>query len=101
MALISIRRDAVTGQVVFDPSSVTLGTVGDFAVWANYDPQASHQPTLQGKPADWWMNDSLPPFVEGQPAATSPAINLSGTAGTSITYVDGLDLAVLLGTIAF
>ena len=100
MALISIRRDSSTGQVVFDPSPIQLGK-GDFAVWANYDPDASHQPTKQGQAADYWMNDSLPPFVEGQPAATSPAISFAGTPGTSITYVDGLDSAVAPGTITF
>ena len=100
MALISIRRDPATGQVFFDPSDVKLAT-NDFAVWANYDPDASHQPTKLGQAADYWMNDSLPPFAEGQPAATSPAINVTGTAGTAITYVDGLDSAVGAGTLSF
>ena len=100
MALITIRRDASTGQVVFDPSTIQLGK-GDFAVWANYDPEASHQPTKEGQPADYWMNDSLPPYVDGQPAATSPAIGFAGAAGTSITYVDGLDGSVAPGTLTF
>jgi hypothetical protein len=100
MALISIRRDPATGQVVFDPPTLQLG-VNDFAVWANYDPQAAHQPTKQGQAADYWLDNSLPPFVDGQPAATSPALNLTGTAATPITYVDGLDSAVAPGTITF
>jgi plastocyanin len=99
MATINIRRDG-TGKVVYDPPTVKLGK-GDFVVWANQDPAAAHQPTLQGKPADYWMTDSLPGFVAGQPAATSPAINLAGAAGTSITYVDGLDPNGGSGTITF
>ena len=98
MATINIRRQG--GNVVYDPPTITLGK-GDFVVWANQDPQAAHQPTLQGKAADYWMNDKLPSFVAGQVAATSPAISLSGTAGTSITYVDGLDPGAGSGTIKF
>jgi hypothetical protein len=98
MALINIRRSG--GQVVYDPPTVKLAT-NDFVVWANQDPEAAHQPTLQGKPKDYWMNDQLPKFVSGQPAATSPAINLTGTAGTTITYVDGLDPNAGTGTITF
>ena len=99
MALISIRRDE-SGNVYYDPPAVTLGA-GDFVVWANKDPQAAHQPTLEGKPADWWMTDPLPCFVDGQPAATSPAINLVGAkpTGATITYVDGLDPSEASGTI--
>ena len=98
MALINIRRNA--GQAVYDPPTVKLAT-NDFVVWANQDPEAAHQPTLQGKAADYWMSDSLPSFVQGQPAATSPAINLTGTAGSSITYVDGLDPDAGSGKITF
>jgi hypothetical protein len=99
MATISIRRDD-NGMIYYDPPALTLGA-GDFVVWSNKDPQAAHQPTLQGKPADWWMTDQLPCFVDGQPAATSPAINLAGAAGTSIVYVDGLDPDAGSGTISF
>ena len=98
MALINIKRNA--GQVVYDPPTVKLAT-NDFVVWANQDPEAAHQPTLQGRAADFWMRNSLPKFVAGQPAATSPAINLTGTAGSSITYVDGLDPNAGSGTITF
>ncbi|HEV8239980.1 MAG TPA: hypothetical protein VGS57_11480 [Thermoanaerobaculia bacterium] len=98
MAIINIRRS--NGAVVYDPPTIKLGK-GDFVVWANFDPDAAHQPTLQGKPADYWMNDSLPTFSAEQVAATSPAINLAGTAGTSITYVDGLDPNAGSGTIQF
>jgi plastocyanin len=98
VALINIRRNA--GQVVYDPPTVKLAA-NDFVVWANQDPEAAHQPTLQGKPADYWMTDSLPKFVAGQPAATSPAISLTGTAGTEITYVDGLDPNAGSGKITF
>ena len=98
MALINIRRSG--GKVVYDPPTVKLGA-NDFVVWANQDPEAAHQPTLQGKPANWWMADQLPKFVDGQPAASSPAINLAGAAGSSITYVDGLDPNAGSGTITF
>src|SRR5262245_9379100 len=98
MALINIVRD---GNVVrFDPSPADLDSKSDFAVWANQDPMAEHQPTLKGKPADWWMNDPLPPAVAGQPAATSPSISLTGTVGTPLTYCDGLDTSIE-GTINF
>ena len=98
MAIISIRRSG--GAVVYDPPTIKLGK-GDFVVWANHDPQAKHQPTLQGQPADYWMNDPLPTFSAEQVAATSPAIVLAGAAGTSITYVDGLDPNAGSGTITF
>ena len=98
MALINIRRSG--GQVVYDPPTVKLGA-NDFVVWANQDPEAAHQPTLQGKPASYWMTESLPKFETGHPAATSPAINLTGKAGTTITYVDGLDPNAGSGTITF
>jgi hypothetical protein len=99
MATINIKRDE-NGNLAFDPPTVKFGA-GDFAVWANLDPQADHQPTLQGKPANYWMDYPLPKFVEGQPAATSPAINLTGTASTPITYVDGLNPTAATGTITF
>jgi len=98
MALINIRRSG--GKVVYDPPTVKLGK-GDFVVWANQDPEAAHQPTLQGKPADYWMTDRLPSFVAGGVAAASPAIILAGAAGSSITYVDGLDPNAGSGTIQF
>lgn len=100
MATINIRRDD-NGMIYYDPPALTLGA-GDFVVWSNRDPQAAHQPTLQGKPADWWMTDQLPSYVDGQPAATSPAINLvgpNGPTGNTITYVDGLDPNGATGTI--
>jgi hypothetical protein len=96
MALINIRRNG--GVVTFDPSPANLDSVSDFAVWANLDPEAEHQPSLPGKPKDLWMDNSLPRFVAGQPAATSPAINLNGTA--PLTYVDGLDTNIV-GVINF
>jgi hypothetical protein len=99
MPLISIKRDAA-GALFYDPPTVKFGA-GDFAVWANFDTEAAHQPTLQGKAADYWMTNSLPKFIPGQPAATSPAINLAGPAGSSITYVDGLDPSGGSGTITF
>ena len=90
MALINIRRTAA--GVIFDPSPASLDSKSDFAVWANLDPDAEHQPSLPGKPKDWWMDDPLPRFVAGQPPATSPSINLTGT--TPLTYVDGLDNSI-------
>ncbi len=98
MATVSIRREG--GKVVYDPSPIRLGT-NDFVIWANYDPLQPHQPTLKGQPRTYWMDNSLPKFVEGQPAATSPAINLAGAAGSSITYVDGLDPDAGSGQISF
>jgi len=100
MALINIKRTE-TG-VIFDPSPANLDATSDFAVWANLDPDEEHQPTLQGKDVNWWMDDPLPRFVDGQPAATSPAINLTtkkNPDGTPIldpiTYVDGKDTNVI------
>lgn len=86
MALINIRRTAA--GVVFDPPTADLDSTSDFAVWANLDPDAEHQPTALGQPPNWWMDNALPRFVEGQPAATSPAINLNGAAGTTLQYQD-------------
>ena len=96
MALIFIRRNGAV--VTFDPSPADLDSISDFAVWANLDPDAEHQPSLPGKAIDWWMDDPLPPYVAGQPAATSPAINLNGTV--PLTYVDGLDSSIV-GVINF
>ena len=87
MAIITIKRDPQTDKVAFDPNPVKLGT-GDFVVWSNHDPKAAHWPTQKGQAANWWMDDSLPSFQVGQPAATSPAVNLAGPA--SITYVCSL-----------
>ena len=96
MALINIIRD---GSVVrFDPSPANLDSKSDFAVWANQDPVAEHQPTLKGKPEDWWMASPLPRAVAGQPAATSPPVSLTGTS--PLTYCDGLDPSIE-GTINF
>ena len=98
MATISISSK--DGKVVFDPPEITLdATTDDWVTWANLDEHGEHQPTLSGKPADYWLNDPLPPFVQGQPAATSPPIILKGT--TSITYVDGLHPDDGSGTIHF
>jgi hypothetical protein len=97
MATITIRRDS-SGAVTFDPPSIKLGAA-DFVIWANEDPQAEHQPTKQGKAANYWMDSPLPKFEAGQPAATSPTINLAGPA--AITYEDGLDPAAGTGTITF
>jgi hypothetical protein len=90
MALINIRR--TSAGVIFDPSPAELDSKTDFAVWANLDPDAEHQPSLPGKAKDWWMDDPLPRFVDGQAPATSPPVNLTGTA--PLTYVDGLDPSV-------
>ncbi len=94
MALINIRRLSPT-LVVFDPDPAELDATTDFAVWANLDPDAEHQPSMPGKAKDWWMDDPLPRFVTGQDAATSPAINMSatmpGVVNNTLTYVDGLD----------
>ena len=99
MAIVNIRRSGST--IVYDPSSVKLGT-NDFIVFANYDPDAPHQPTKLGEAKDYWFNDQLPKYVQGQPAATSPAINLTGAAGSSITYEDGLNPGSgITGTITF
>jgi plastocyanin len=102
MPIITISRDA-TGRLVFDPAEVTLDPTGDFVSWSNQDPVDAHQPTLQGEAADYWLDDPLPRFVAGQPAATSPAVTLTPISGTPaypacpgvlgavcITYVDGL-----------
>lgn len=90
MATINIKRK--DGNVVYEPSEITIATAGDFVIWANLDDEADHQPTLQGQAADYWMDDPLPRFETGQPAACSPVLNLAGIAGQPITYVDGLDL---------
>jgi hypothetical protein len=110
MAVITIRRDD-SGNLVFDPNEVTLDPTGDFVTWANADDKAPHQPTMQGKAKDYWLDDPLPPYVEGQPMATSPAVALTplpaGVAYLScgdnlvcVTYVDGLDPDAATGTIA-
>lgn len=111
MPLIAISRDS-SGKLVFDPPSVTLDATGDFVSWANFDPRGPHQPTLQGQAKDYWLNDPLPPFVEGQPAATSPTVALTPLSGQEgypacpgvlgavcVTYVDGLDPDAGSGTI--
>ena len=99
MALILIKRSAA-GVVYFEPSPADLDSKSDFAVWSNLDPEAEHQPTMKGKPENYWMDYALPKFVTGENAATSPAINLNGPAASSLTYVDGLDTSVE-GTINF
>lgn len=103
MALINIKRLSPT-SVVFEPDPAELDSATDFAVWANLDPDAPHQPSLPGKAKDWWMDNPLPPFVAGQAAATSPQINLnatvSGVVNNKLEYVDGLD-SNIKGTIAF
>ncbi len=98
MATINIKRDG--SNVVYEPAEITIATKGDFVIWANHD-EKPHQPTLKGKAADYWMKDPLPPFEVGQPAACSPVINLAGTAGQLITYVDGLEPNAGWGTINF
>lgn len=87
MALIKIIRVSPT-SVVFQPDPAELDSGSDFAVWANLDPDAEHQPTALGQPPNWWMDNALPRFVDGQPAATSPAINLNGAVNTTIQYQD-------------
>ncbi|HEX7151623.1 MAG TPA: hypothetical protein VF618_09065 [Thermoanaerobaculia bacterium] len=100
MATISIKR--VEGKVVYDPSPLKLDVTSDFVVWANEDPDAAHQPTLEGQAADYWILHALPPAVAGQPAATSAAVNFSGySAGDSVTYVDGLAPNDGSGTLTF
>lgn len=98
MAIVNIRRSG--SSIVYDPSPIKLNT-SDFIVFANYDPEAPHQPTKLGQPANYWFDNKLPPYVDGQPAATSPAINLS-SAGGPITYEDGLNPGSgITGTITF
>lgn len=100
MATVTIKRDA-GGTVFFDPPTIKLGG-GDFVVWVNEDKEASHQPTLQGQPADYWMDFPLPSYVDGQPAASSPAISFANAAGSPpVKYVDGLDASVAAGEITF
>ena len=98
MATITIRRQGESGPVYFDPSSIKLGA-GDFVIWVNEDPRESHHPTMDGQPADYWMNYPLPPAVPDEPAASSPQINLAGP--DPIRYVDALDSDVEAGTITF
>lgn len=111
MPLITICRDS-SGKLVFDPSDVTLDPKGDFVSFANHDPREAHHPTRQGKAKDYWLDDPLPPFVEGQPAATSPVVALTplstevtyppcpGVLDTvCITFVDGLHPDDASGTI--
>jgi len=98
MATVNIRREG--SSFVWDPPTITLGA-NDFIVFANLDPEAPHQPTLVGQSADYWFDDELPAFEDGQPAACSPAINLAGATGTSIQYEDGLNPGGLTGTISF
>jgi len=99
MALINIKRISST-LVVFEPDPAELDSVSDFAVWANLDPDSAHQPTASGKPENWWMENSLPKFVAGQPAAVSPVINLNGPANTTLPYEDGVDRSIK-GTVKF
>jgi hypothetical protein len=97
MATVSIRRQGTS--IAYDPPSIKLGA-NDFIVFANYDPEQPHQPAPLGQAASYWFDNSLPPFVDGQPAATSPAINLAGP--NSITYEDGLNPGSgITGTITF
>lgn len=98
MATVNIRREGTS--IVWDPSPITLGA-NDFIVFANLDPEAPHHPAPVGQAANYWFDDDLPPFVEGQPAATSPAINLAGAAGTWIDYDDGLAPGGTTGRIQF
>jgi plastocyanin len=98
MATVQIKR--VGDTVVFDPSTVELGS-NDFVMWANLDPEASHQPTPDKTQPSLWMDFPLPPFVDGEPAATSPALSITGTAGTSRVYFDGCDPDGPGGTISF
>jgi hypothetical protein len=111
MPLITISRDS-SGNLVFDPAVVTLDPTGDFVSWANLDPLDEHQPTLQGKPKNYWLDDPLPRFVEGQPAATSPTVALTplgatvsypacpeGLGAVCIPYVDGLNPDAATGTL--
>lgn len=95
MATVTIKREG--GKVVYDPDPIKLGA-NDFVIWANEDPEAPHQPTKQGQPANYWMDFSLPKY-DGQTAATSPAINLAGP--NAISYVDGLNPTAAGGTITF
>ena len=100
MPVITILRDA-SGNLVFDPPTVTLDPLGDFVSWANRDDQTEHQPTMQGKPKDYWLDDPIPRYEEGQPPATSPPVTLTPMPPNvaSITYVDGLNPDAATGTI--
>lgn len=99
MALINIRRLSPT-SVVFEPDPAQLDSKSDFAVWANLDPDSEHRPTAAGQGPDWWLEYPLPRFVQGQPAATSPQVNLNGPVGTPLSYEDSVDRSIK-GTINF
>jgi hypothetical protein len=98
MPTINIVRDPESGEVTFDPPNIQL-VAGDFVIWANQDPDAAHHPTQENEPADYWMDDPLPKYEDGEPPATSPAIALAGPP--DITYVDALDSTVPAGKFTF
>ena len=100
MATIKIMRESEGGPITFDPNPLTLVS-GDFVCFANHDKWGEHQPAPVGQPAATWMNDALPRFQEGEPAATSPAISLSGTTAKPIDYYDGIEPNSPTGTITF
>lgn len=83
MAVITISRQG--SSVVFTPSPATISK-GDVIVFRNEDPQAQHQPTLQGQAATFWFPYPMAPFVAGQPADTSDEV-FFGTAPLTVTYV--------------
>lgn len=99
MPIVNITRDEL-GNLAFDPPSVTLDPTGDWVSWANLDERDEHQPTRQGKPADYWLSEPLPRFEKGQPAATSPPVTLTPAASSDpIPYVDALHPDDAVGTI--
>ena len=86
MATITITRQ--DGTVVFSPSPAPISK-GDVVVFRNEDPQAQHQPTLQGQGATFWFQHPMAPFVPGQPADTSDEVFFN-TAPLIVTYVCAL-----------
>lgn len=87
MATITISRQ--DGTVEFQISPEGPIKKGDVVVFRNEDPEAQHQPTLQGQGATFWFQHPMAPFVDGQPADTSDEV-FFGTAPLTVTYVCAL-----------
>lgn len=92
MAIVDINKVEAPAPgapaAAFDPHQLVAGQSGDFVIWRNNDPDQAHWPTQAGKPDNWWMDDQLPPFVAGQPAATSVAVDLPNASKTADTIID-------------
>ncbi len=83
MAIINIIRNA--NGVSADPPSVTIAK-NEAVYFANLDTHSAHQPTQAGQAKDYWFDYTIPAAVEGQDAATSPALNLPPT-GAPVSFV--------------